>query len=447
MRLALIYPEVYDLARFRERRKEFPPFGPLYLAAAAERAGHEVEILRVSEGHTRLDLRSFEAVGYSVSASATYGVIREARQQSIHAPDALLMAGGVHANFYPREVLNELAVDVVAVGDGEATIVALLEQARSRRFGSIPGICYRDGHAILETAPVPVLKNRTIDHLPLPARHLLPSTDLIMTDRLAGTDVRMAHVMFSRGCPYRCRFCAVANTPMQYRSGASARTELEHLIEHYDIGGFAVVDDNFIIRRREVLDICSSIEDLALRWSALSRVNTLRPELLQALRRSGCIELKLGMESGSARILKAMNKNIRPEQIRTAVYDARAADIGVKLFLVHGFPGEDLESSRETLTLLQELAPCVERVSLFRFVPLPGTYVYENPAEFDLHGTDKDDDWEGDWSKYHIHHNHHHWWGDADAFAEVEQGYQELRDFVDASWPDRHLPAPAVVAR
>src|ERR1700716_1711336 len=99
-----------------------------------------------------------------------------------------------------------------------------------------------------------------------------------------------------------------------------------------------------------------------------------------------------------------MNKNIRPEQIRAAVYDARAADIGVKLFLVHGFPGEDLESSRETLTLLQDLAPCVERVSLFRFVPLPGTYVYEHPGEFDLHGTDKDDDWEGDWSKYHIHH-------------------------------------------
>jgi radical SAM superfamily enzyme YgiQ (UPF0313 family) len=446
MRVALIYPEVYDLARFREGRKEFPPFGPLYLAAAAECAGHDVQILRVSDGHTRLDLRSFDAVGYSVSASATYSLIREARRCSAHSPGALLMAGGVHANFYPRDVLRELDVDVVAVGDSEKTIVALLEQAASRSFQNIPGIWFRDGEAVVENPPLPVLKNGTIDHLPLPARHLLPSGDLIMTDRLAGTDVRMAHVMFSRGCPYRCRFCAVADTPMQYRSGASARAELEHLIEHYDIGGFAVVDDNFIIRRRDVLDICSSIEDLALRWSALSRVNTLRPDLLEALRRSGCIELKLGMESGSARILKAMNKNIRPEQIRAAVYDARAADIGVKLFLVHGFPGEDLESSRETLTLLQELAPCVERVSLFRFVPLPGTYVYENPAEFDLHGTDKDDDWQGDWSKYHIHHNHHHWWGDGEAFAKVEQGYRELRDFVDASWPDRHLPAAAKVA-
>jgi anaerobic magnesium-protoporphyrin IX monomethyl ester cyclase len=156
---------------------------------------------------------------------------------------------------------------------------------------------------------------------------------------------------------------------------------------------------------------------------------------------SGCIELKLGMESGSARILKAMNKSISPEQIRAAVYNARAEDIGVKLFLVHGFPGEDLESSRETLTLLRELAPYIERVSLFRFVPLPGTYVYDHAREFGVRGTDKDPDWEGDWSKYHIHHNHHHWWGDAQDFAEVQQGYEELRAFVETCWPARHMEA------
>lgn len=437
MRVALIYPEVYDLARFREGRKEFPPFGPLYLAAAAQAAGHEVEILRVSPGHTRLDLRSFDAVGYSVSASAAYGVIREARRTSRHAPHALLMAGGVHANFYPHDVLVELDVDVVAVGDSEETFVSLLEQATTRRFRRIPGIWFRAGGSVVENPPVAIVKGRSIDHLPFPARHLLPVDDLIMTDRLADSDVRMAHVMFSRGCPYRCRFCAVANTPMQYRSGQSARAELEHLIEAYDIAGFAVVDDNFIIRRRDVLDICSSIEDLELRWSALSRVNTLRPELLTALRKSGCIELKLGMESGSPRILQAMNKAIRPDQIRAAVRDARAADIGVKLFIVHGFPGEDLDSSRETLALLEELADEVERVSLFRFVPLPGTYVYDHPREFALRGTDKDPDWTGDWSKYHIHHNDHHWWGDAEDFAKVEAGYAELHEFVEAIWPNR----------
>jgi anaerobic magnesium-protoporphyrin IX monomethyl ester cyclase len=444
VRVALVYPEVYDLARFKECRKEFPPFGPLYLAAAAEARGHEVAIFKVSPGAETLDLRDFAAVGYSVSASATFDVLRRARMTSRHARDALIMAGGVHANLYPEQTLRELQVDVVGIGDGEETFVQLLHEAETRRFERVAGVCFLRGDEFVRTAERDV--PRDIDHLPLPARHLLPAEDLVMTDRLSSTDIRMAHVMFSRGCPYRCRFCAVAGSAMQYRSGASARRELEQLVERYDVGGFAVVDDNFIIHRRKVLEICHAIEDLKLRWSALSRVNTVRPDLLAALRRAGCIELKFGMESGSPKILAAMRKNIRPEQIRRAVLEARAADINVKLFLIHGFPGEDLSTTRETIRLLEELAPAVERVSLFRFVPLPGTEVYRNPERYGIRTTHEQPGWNGDWSRFHIHHNTRHWWGDGRDFAQVEAGYRELAAVVDELWPEPHagsLHAPA----
>lgn len=439
MRVALVYPEVYDLARFREKRKEFPPFGPLYLAAAAEQAGHEVAIFKVSPGREALDLRAFEAVGYSLSSSATYGTIKRSRETSLHAPGALIMAGGVHANFYPQQTLLDLGVDVVGVGEGEETILELLQEADTRRFERVRGICYLDGGRPVLTGSREV--HRNIDYLPLPARHLLPAEDLVMTDRLAGTDVRMAHTMFSRGCPFKCRFCAVADTIVQYRSGASARRELEQLIADYDIGGFAIVDDNFIIHRAKVMDICRSIAGLGLQWSALSRVNTVNDELLRELRRAGCIELKFGMESGSPRILEAMRKNIRPEQIVAAVRAAKRAGIDVKLFLIHGFPGENLESSRETIALLRSLAPMIDRASLFRFVPLPGTYVYEHPEEFALRGTDRDPDWDGDWGRYHIHHNTRHWWGSERDFQALEQGYAELAAVVEELWPDRHADA------
>jgi len=436
VRIALVYPEVYDLARFRESRKEFPPFGPLYLAASAEQAGHEVAIFKVSPGYETLDLRGFDAIGYSLSSSATYGVIKRARQTSQHSPDALIMAGGVHANFYPEQTLLDLRPHVVGVGEGEQTILDLLEEGRSRRFERVAGICYlRDGNPVQTAARI---VKRDIDHLPLPARHLLPADDLVMTDRLAGTDVDMAHTMFSRGCPYACRFCAVAKSVIQYRSGLSARLELQQLKTDYGIGGFAIVDDNFIINRHKVLDVCNSIADLDLKWSALSRVNTVNPELLNALRRAGCIELKFGMESGSPRILKAMRKNIRPEQISAAVHAAKSAGINVKLFLVHGFPGEDVQSSRETISLLRQLAPMIDRASLFRFVPLPGTYVYDHPEEFALRGTDRNGDWDGDWSRYHIHHNARHWWGSDHDFRQVQRGYDELAAVVHEFWPDRH---------
>jgi radical SAM superfamily enzyme YgiQ (UPF0313 family) len=219
--------------------------------------------------------------------------------------------------------------------------------------------------------------------------------------------------------------------------GASARAELEHLIDTYRIDGFAIVDDNFIVNKHKVRDICASIRDLHLSWSALSRVDTIDQALLQDMAASGCIEVKFGMESGSEALLKAMRKNTTQAQIRRAVAMAKQAGIRVKLFLIHGYPGENLDTTAETLALLRELAPGIERVSLFRFVPLPGTYVYDHPDEFDLHGTDRDPDWDGDWSRYHIHHNERHWWGSAKDFALVQRGYEQLREYVDATWPQR----------
>jgi hypothetical protein len=79
-------------------------------------------------------------------------------------------------------------------------------------------------------------------------------------------------------------------------------------------------------------------------------------------------------------------------------------------------------------------------VSLFRFVPLPGTYVYDHPDEFDLHGTEHDPGWDGDWAAFHIHHNNRHWWGSKADFAAVQHGYEELRAMVEGLWPDRHQP-------
>lgn len=233
MRVALVYPEVYDLARFREKRKEFPPFGVLYLAAVAEQAGHEVTVFKVTDQDWRLDLTGFEAVGFSIPSSATYGIIRRSRRDSVYGDDPLIMVGGVHPNFYPEATLADIRPHVVGVGEGEDTFLELLDQAHTRRFDQVDGVCYLGVNGPARTRPrVPM---RDIDVLPLPARHLLDPDDLVMADRLSSTDLRMAHVMFSRGCPFPCRFCAAAQTRIQYRSGASARTELAHMIAAYGI--------------------------------------------------------------------------------------------------------------------------------------------------------------------------------------------------------------------
>ncbi|MEY9839475.1 radical SAM protein [Streptacidiphilus sp. EB103A] len=431
MRVVLLYPEVYDMARFREQRKEFPPFGVLYLAAVIEQAGHEVAIEKVTPHRTRLDLSGFDAVGFSLASSATYGIMLNARRRSAIREDALVMVGGVHCNFYPDSSLRDFDAHVAADGESEETILAILEHYRAG-LASVPGILYRDGDQVRRTAKRPLLRN--IDSLPLPARHLLPRQDIVITDRLAGTDLAMAHVMFSRGCPFPCSFCAAGQTRIQYRGGASALAELEHLIEVYGIEGFAIVDDNFIVARQKVGDICDHIAHLGLRWSALSRVDTVDEVLLAKMARSGCIEIKYGMESGSEQLLKAMRKNTTRAQITRAIHMTNDVGIAAKVFVIHGFPGENTETTEETVSLLSELGAAVSRVSLFRFVPLPGTEVYDRADLYGVRGTHLQPDWDGDWEKFHIHHNTKRWWGNDREWEEIERTHDRLRQFVEAGW-------------
>ena len=206
--------------------------------------------------------------------------------------------------------------------------------------------------------------------------------------------------------------------------------ELEYLKRRYLIEGFAIVDDNFVINKQAVRNVCEAIGDLGLHWSALSRIDTVNYELLEIMRNAGCIELKFGIESGSEKMLQAMGKNITCNQIRQTIALAYSVGIRIKAFLVHGFPGENMETTRETISLLKEIGQMVDRVSLFRFVPLPGSYVFRNAKAYRLNIPDRVEDWE----KFHIYNNHYHWWGDEEDCRQVESSYAELNGFVEETW-------------
>jgi radical SAM superfamily enzyme YgiQ (UPF0313 family) len=432
VRVALLYPEAYEFARFGQARKEFPPLGVLHLAAAAEAVGHEVRVFPVAPGNPGCDLSGFQAVGFSLSASATVTTMLTARNASTIEADALVMLGGHHTTLYPEQTLVDFAADLACVGQCEQSIADVIAAAPDRGFSGIPGAVWRD-RAGLHRNPVARLP-RSLDGVPLPARHLLPAAELVTTGRLAGTDLVMTHVAFSRGCSFNCAFCSAGRTPVRYRSGPDARRELTALVETYGIEGFAVVEDNFTINRAAVTEIATAITDLGLAWSAPSRVDTVDPHVLATMARSGCIELKFGIESGSPRMLAAMGKRTTIEQIRRAVRWTVDAGIDAKAFIVHGFPGENTETTRETIRLLDSLGSAISRVSLFRFVPLPGSPVYQNADAFDLHGTHHQPGWDGDWSRFHLHHNARHWWGTPLDRQIVQDSFTELKEYVEARW-------------
>jgi radical SAM superfamily enzyme YgiQ (UPF0313 family) len=215
---------------------------------------------------------------------------------------------------------------------------------------------------------------------------------------------------------------------MQYRSEWHIRQELQNLKDGYGIEGFAVVGDNFLVNKKRVRKICESISSLDLKWSTLSRVDTVDYDSLEVMHDAGCIEIKFGVESGSELILKAMGKGISVNQIYNTIKMTHSIGIKVKVFIIHGYPGENMETTQETISMLDNLSDMIERVSLFRFVPLPGSRVYGQAKENRLIIA------ENNWNNCHIHHNPNHWWGSEEDFAVVEKSYRQLDKFIFEKW-------------
>lgn len=427
MKIALISPEYYDIAHFGVKRMEIPPFGVLYLASVIEMKGIEVSLFRVSHEKCCFDFSGYDIVGFSISSSVTYPILKKVRNNSQFNGNSLLIAGGIHTTIFPENVITDLKIDIACVGEGELTISEIVDTYPNLNLFQIKGIVYKDSKTdkFIHTPKRELIGD--LDTIPFPARHLLPQNEIVMDDRLSNTHLPVAHILCSRGCPYNCNFCANQEHSIRYRTGANIRKELEFLIDKYNIKGFCITDDNFIVNKEKIEDICREITPLHLQWSSLSRVNTVDEELLKKIKESGCIEIKYGIESGSPRILKMMNKQITIEQIKKAITITHEIGIRVKAFILHGFPGENLESTKETIQLLDELKSKIDRISLFRFVPLPGSPVYNNPKDYNLILPQNFED-------IFIYNNGRKWWGSKHDQDELEQSYQMLEDYVRNNW-------------
>ncbi|MFA7059444.1 MAG: radical SAM protein [Pedobacter sp.] len=425
MKVAFVSPEYYDIAHFGVKRKEIPPFGVLYLAAVVENLGIEVVIHRVSNENYSLDLTDFDVVGFTISSSIVYPLIKKVRQHSTFNNESLLMAGGIHATIYPEEVLNELELDVVCVGESEETIREIISNFESRDFAGVSGLVYKKVATVVNTGLRPLICD--LDQIPFPARHLMPIEDIFMSDRLSSTNFRIAHLLCSRGCPYHCFFCANQEHSIRYRSGKNIRKELELLVSTYKIEGFCITDDNFIVNKVNIKNICKEIAPLNLRWSSLSRVNTVDIPTLETIRDSGCFELKYGIESGSQRMLDLMNKQVTLDQIRKAINETYSVGIKIKAFIIHGFPGENIESTNDTIQLLDELKDKIERISLFRFAPLPGSHVHSHYKDYKIILPDNYED-------VYIYNNDKKWWGNENDHVELQSAYTILENYVKDIW-------------
>ncbi|WP_431859483.1 B12-binding domain-containing radical SAM protein [Azospirillum sp.] len=371
----------------------------------AERWGPETVAKRVAELKPRL----VGMIVYGHQPSASTQMMTAAgpacRAIKAEAPEVPVIIVGGHVAALPERTLREEAVDFACTGEGPVTVETLVRALASDApdLSQVPGIVYWEGGEVRRTLSAPLIED--LDH-DLPGS----SWDLLPMDRYRahnwqcfgdlGARKPYASIYTTLGCPYKCSFCCI-NAPFgkngyRFRSPEAVLKEIDILIEQYGVRTFKIVDEMFVLNEKHVTAICEGLiprnEKLggALNLWAYARVDTVKPAMLDMLRRAGFRWLALGIESGSKHVRDGAKKALKSEDIVGIVRAIQEAGINVIGNYIFGLPDDDAQSMRETLDLAKELN--CEFANFYSAMAYPGSPLYNTAVE---KGWELPDAWSG----------------------------------------------------
>ncbi len=366
-----------------------PALGVAYLAAVAEREGHDVVILEGVLGLTRDEIarhiRSIQPhlIGLTATTPALPNAVLTARTAREMAPDAMIIVGGSHPTAQPAETISIGVFDVLVQGEGETAFQMILEHLSGQgpTLEDIPGAVFlRDGEPHFGKCATFI---QDLDTIPLPARHLLAPLEAYNPCPASVRQLPQAHLMSSRGCPTNCHFCdrSVFGKKYRVRSVENVMSEVDQLVARYGAKEIRFFDDTFTLNKKRLYALCKEMRLFRPRlpWTCLTKVNCVDIDMLKMMRDSWCWQVLFGLESGDSAVLKSLNKLTTVEMCRKAVRNARAAGLRVRADFLVGSPGETPESLEKTLEFAKELD--IDFAHFNKFVPFPGTTFYEQLME------------------------------------------------------------------
>lgn len=403
MKVVLINtPYLYVYGRINVGRNHTFPLGLGYIAAVLRDAGHDVTLLDpepqgldLSGIRKKLVEEPPEVVGITC-ATPNFGMACRIAQITKQATDAITVLGGVHASAVPEMILsNHPEFDIIVVGEGEYTMLELCNTYDSNivNLDVVKGIVFRKNDSLHKTSPRPFISD--VDKLPFPARDLVDLNKYRLQVHL-DRGKKSATMIASRGCPYRCTFCAAhVTTGYKFRphSPEYVVREIEHLIDNYGIELISFVDDTFTADKERTKQICNRILDsgMDIDWFCFARVNTVSRELLELMKKAGCYCLLYGVESANKEVLKDIKKGITPNQARKALKISNELGFKTEVGFILGNPKDTRETIEETINFAIELKPVI--ASFNRLVPYPGTEIFEKYYKSKLETTN-DSEWD-----------------------------------------------------
>ena len=369
MKILLIYP-YFIQERIQIEDITVPPIGIYYVGAVLKENKYEVEILNwyaVNKTPKKIEElladRRPDVIGFSILHANRWGGIEIARIAKQLNPEVKVIFGGIGASLLWEHLLRHFSeIDFVVIGEGEHTFLNLIkwiEGADEKLPQNIKGIAFRENGEVVKTEKADF--QHDLDKLPNPAKYF-----------------EYQHLSSTRGCAWNCTFCGSPQFwghKIRFRSPENFVEELE-LLYQKGIRFFYISDDTFTTNKKRIIEICRMIieKDLKITWFAISRVDHVDEEILYWMRKAGCIQISYGVESGSEKIRRVLNKKIKPDQAKKAFFLTVHYGILSRAYFIYGSPGETWDTIQETLDLIHEIKPLSMIVYILDI--FPGTQLY-----------------------------------------------------------------------
>ena len=384
--MRLLLTHAYFLAedpKERQIMKPYAPLGILYLSSHLRNRGFDVEISDSTFGTREelfrtLDTGNPGVLGIYGNLMTRANVLAIAARAK--ASGWLVMLGGPEPSNYADQYLSAGA-DLIVAGEGEKAVEALCAAGFERSaWPGIPGLLFRGGDgAAVNTGPADLI--RDLDAQPWPDRERIDIPRYLQTWREHHGKGSIS-VIAARGCPYHCNWCShsVYGHTHRRRSPVPVVDEIEWLLDRYHPEMLWMADDVFTIHHGWVAEYAAEMRRRGIRvpFECITRADRLNEPVAAMLAELGCMRVWIGSESGSQRILDAMQRGVTVEQVRTAVELCRANAIETGMFLMWGYEGEQLEDVEATIDHVKRCRPDVFFTTVS--YPIKGTPYFEKVA-------------------------------------------------------------------
>ena len=383
-----------------------PPLGICYLASYLKKYGdqrHNIRILDMLAAHhtmkeweKKVAACRPDVLGFSVVTPTANIVCRMADNLRKACPDARFVVGGPHATVRPEDLVEDF--DAVVVGEGEATFLELIRHfQKNKPFHDIPGVVSsQDGE--LHRAPARKLIT-PLDNIPPPDRSLLSIHDYYHT--LPYSRGIFTTMFTTRGCPNDCYFCAnrsLWNRILRYHSMDYVARELELLVNEMGIAQIFIDDDDFLSNKKRAMQICEHMirEKLDFKWICHSCASSIDEQSLKVMKRAGCVEIQIGVESGDAGVLKSIPKCASLAEIENTFKMVHRHDINTWATFILGHPGDTRKSINNTIRFAKKIDATY--TSFIFLLPFPGSRAFDQYQRLGYLKTTNWDDysWHGD---------------------------------------------------